>query len=119
MRIGFDSSSWTGLWMLLFPRASFISESRTRIFSSWRWTSLKHTRGRLFISKPRRCSSRSQKVWEFEAFFTRTINPLARNWLRSDWTSQDERKAIHPDNQRRLFEHQVRALPSRQTTDAR
>ena len=67
-------------------------------------------RGRLSISKTRRCSSRSRKAWGFAAFFTRITNPLARNWLRSDWTSQDERKTIHPDHQRRLFEHQVRAV---------
>ena len=28
------SSSWTGLWMLLFPPASFISANRTRTFSA-------------------------------------------------------------------------------------
>src|SRR5277367_4535148 len=103
MRIGFDSLSWPGLWMLLFPPASFVSENRTRIFSSWRWTSPRRPRARLSMSKTPRFLSKLQKVWEFEAFFTRTINPLARNWLHSDWTSQDERKTIHPDNQRRLF----------------
>ena len=60
------------------------SENRTRIFSSWRWTSPRRPPGKLFILKTRRCSSRSLKAWEFEACFTRTINPLARNWLRLD-----------------------------------
>ncbi len=36
------------------------------------------------ISKTPRCSSRSRKVWGFEAFFTRITGPRARNWLRSD-----------------------------------
>src|ERR1017187_7701251 len=84
MRIGFDSSSWPGLWMLSFPPASFVSENPTRIFSSWRWTSPRHPRGRLSISKTPRSSSKSQKVWGFEAFFTRTTNPPAPNWLRLD-----------------------------------
>ena len=35
-------------------------------------------------SKTHRCSSRSRKVWGFEAFFTRITSPRARNWLRSD-----------------------------------
>src|SRR5450756_2826022 len=35
------------------------------------------------ISKTPRCSSRSRKVWGFEAFFTRITEPRARNWLRS------------------------------------
>src|ERR1035438_7018676 len=90
MRIGFDSSSWTGLWMLSFPPASFVSENRTRIFSSWRWTSPRHQRGRLSISKTPRSSSKSQKVWGFEAFFTRTTNPPAPNWLRLDCRTAKE-----------------------------
>src|SRR5450759_4414565 len=31
MRIGFESTNWTGLWMLLFPPASSTSASQTRI----------------------------------------------------------------------------------------
>src|ERR1039457_7255184 len=70
--------------MLLFPPASFVSENRTQIFLSWRWTSPRHPRGRLSISKTPRSSSKSQKVWGFEAFFTRTTNPPVPNWLRLD-----------------------------------
>ena len=38
------------------------------------------------ISKTPRCSSRSRKALEFEAFFTRISDPRAQNWLRSDCT---------------------------------
>ncbi len=93
-RIGYDNLSWTGLWTLLFPPASFVSENRTRIFSSWRWTSPRHPRGRLFISKTPRSSSKSQKVWGFAAFFIQITNPPARNWLRLDcrMTKESSRK---------------------------
>src|SRR5581483_4934033 len=107
MRIGFDNSSWTDLWMLLYPPASFVSENRTRIFSNWRWTLPNDPPGRLSISRTPCCSSRSPRRLGFEAFSIPITNPLARNWLRSDWRSQDERETINPDYQRRLFEHQV------------
>ena len=69
--IGFASSSWTGLWMLLFPPASSTSASPTRTSFGLRWTSPRRRPGRSSISKTPRCSSRSRKVWGFEAFFTR------------------------------------------------
>src|SRR5271157_582782 len=84
MRIGFASSSWTGLWIPLFPPASSTSASPTRTSFGLRWTSPRRQRGRWSISKTPRCSSRSRKVWRFEAFFTRITNPRAQNWLRSD-----------------------------------
>src|SRR5665213_1627893 len=82
MRIELVSSSWAGLRMLLFLPASFVSENRTRIFSSWRWTSPRRPRGRLSISKTPRSSSKSRKVLGFAAFFIQITNPPARNWLR-------------------------------------
>ena len=44
-----------------------------------RWTSPRRQRGRWSISKTPQCSSRSRKVWGFEAFFTRITNPLAQS----------------------------------------
>ena len=55
-----------------------------RTSSAWRWTSPRCRPGRWSISKTPRCSSRSRKVWGFEAFFTRITRRRARNWLRFD-----------------------------------
>src|ERR1017187_88055 len=82
--------------MLLFPPASFVSENRTRIFSRCGGILPRHPRGRLFILKPPRCSSRSQKVSEFEAFFTRATNPLAHGWVRLDLSRHHERLFLCP-----------------------
>src|ERR1017187_7752835 len=84
MRIGFESSSWTGLWILLFPPASSTSASPTRTSFGLPWTSTRCQPGRWSISKTPRCSSRSRKVWGFEAFFSRITGPRSRTWLRSD-----------------------------------
>src|ERR1019366_964100 len=84
MLTGFESTSWTGLWIPSFPPASFTSASPTRTSFGSRWTSPRPQPRRCSISKTRRCSSRSRKVWEFEAFFTRITGPHARNWLRLD-----------------------------------
>src|ERR1039458_900091 len=98
MRIGFASSSWTGLWILLFPPASSTSASPTRTSFGLRWTSPRRQPGRWFISKTPRCSSRSRKVWGFEAFCTRITGPRARNWLRSDcrMTKESSMKPANP-----------------------
>ena len=48
------------------------------------WTSPRRQPSRYCTSKIPRCSSRSRKVWGFEAFFTRITSPRARSWLRSD-----------------------------------
>src|ERR1035441_9029666 len=101
MRIGFASSSWTGLWILLFPPASSTSASPTRTSFGLRWTSPRRQPGRWFISKTPRCSSRSRKVWGFEAFFTRITGPRARNWLRSD-CRMTKKGAMKPGNPRIL-----------------
>src|ERR1039458_1428152 len=90
MRIGFASSSWTGLWILLFPPASSTSASPTRTSFGLPWTSPRRQPGRWSISKTPRCSSRSRKVWGFEAFSTRITGPRARNWLRSDCAMTEE-----------------------------
>src|ERR1035441_7512481 len=42
------------------------------------------------MSKTPRCSCRLRKVWGFEAFFTRTTNPPAPNWLRLDCRTAKE-----------------------------
>src|ERR1035441_3132667 len=84
MRIGFASLSSTGLWILLFPPASFTSASPTRTSFGLRWTSHRRQPGRWSISKIPRCSSKSPKAWGFEAFFTPITGPHAQNWLRSD-----------------------------------
>jgi len=44
------------------------------IFGS-RWISFRCQPAAYCTSKTHRCSSRSRKAWEFEAFFTRTTNP--------------------------------------------
>src|ERR1035438_4949917 len=80
--------------MLLFLPASFVSENRTRIFSNWRWTSPRHPRGRLFISKTLRSSSKSRKVLGFAAFFIQITNPPARNWLRLDCGMMSSMKRV-------------------------
>src|SRR5664280_1310109 len=98
MSIGFESSSWMGLWILLFPPASSTSASPTRTSFGSRWTSPRCQPGRYSTSKTPRCSSRSRKVWGFEAFFTRITGPRARNWLR--WacrmTSETHMKPANP-----------------------
>src|ERR1017187_3303749 len=101
MRIGFESSSWTGLWILLFPPASSTSASPTRTSFGLRWTLPRRQPGRWSISKTPRCSSRSRKVWGFEAFFTRITGPRARNWLRSDCRTTKE-SSMKPANPRIL-----------------
>ena len=45
------------------------------------------------ISKTRRCSSRSRKVWGFEASFTRTTVHARENWLR--WDCRMTNESIH------------------------
>ena len=81
-----DSEIQAGLgsWILLFPPASSTSASPTRTSFGSRWTSPRCQPVRWFISKTPRCSSRSRKVWGFEAFFTRITNPRVPNWLRWD-----------------------------------
>ena len=76
-------------FLLLRPR----SASPTWTCFGWRWTSPRRQPGRSSISKTPRCSSRSRKVWGFEAFFTRITSPHARNWLRSD--CRIDEKNIH------------------------
>jgi hypothetical protein len=49
-----------------------------------RWTSPSRAPSRSSISKTRRCSFRSLRVWGFEVFFTRITSPPARNWPRPD-----------------------------------
>src|ERR1035437_2714406 len=101
MHIGFTSSSWTGLWILLFPPASSTSASPTRTSFGLRWTSPRRQPGRWSISKTPRCSSRSRKDWGFEAFFTRITGPHARNWLRSD-CRMTKKTSMKPANPRIL-----------------
>src|SRR5664280_475936 len=101
MSIGFESSSWTGLWILLFPPASSTSASPTRTSFDWRWTSPRRPPGRSSISKTPRRSSRSRKAWGFEAFFTRITSRRARSWLRSDCRMTKE-SSMKPDNPRIL-----------------
>src|SRR5208337_3506271 len=98
MRIGFGNSSWLGSWILLFPPASSTSANPTRTSFGLRRTSPRRQPGRSSISKTPRCSSRSRKVWGFEAFFTRITGPRARNWLRSDcrMTKESSMKPANP-----------------------
>src|SRR5208282_4378431 len=84
MRIGFASSSWTGLWTLLFPPASSTSASPMRTSFGLRWTSRRRRPATWSISKTPRCSSRSRNAWGFGAFFTQITYQRARSWLRSD-----------------------------------
>src|SRR5659263_684218 len=106
MSIGFESSSWTGLWILLFPPASSTSASPTRTSFGLRWTSPRRRPGRQSISKTPRCSSRSRKGWGFKASFTRITSPRARNWLRSD----SENRSNHRTNTgRRIRRTMIRA----------
>src|SRR5208283_2707769 len=83
MCTGSANSSWRALWMLLFPPASSTSASPMRTSIALRWTSPRRQFGKYSISKTPRCSSRSRKVWGFEASFTRITSPPARNWPRS------------------------------------
>src|SRR5665213_1625292 len=84
MRTGFASPSWTGWWMLLSLPASSISANPTQTSFGLRSTSPRRPLEKWFTSKIPRCSPRSPKAWEFEAFSTQTSNPPAQNWLRSD-----------------------------------
>src|ERR1700690_2660855 len=84
MCIGFENSSWLGSWILLFPPALCMSASPMRTSFGSRWTSPRCQPVRWSISKTPRCSSRSRKVWGFEAFFTRITSPRVPNWLRWD-----------------------------------
>src|ERR1039458_5998603 len=112
MRIGFASLSSLGLWILLFPPDSFTSASPTRTSFGWRWTSPRRQPATYCISKTHRCSSRSRKVWGFEASFTRITSPRAQNWLRSDCANDEgiihgTSQPTHPDDQWGIVEHQV------------
>ena len=75
---------------------------------------------RCCTSKTLRCSSKSRKVWEFEAFFTPITSPLARSWLRSDLRTGDMHETAeftqpdeHSHHQWRFVEYQVRAVSGR------
>jgi len=48
---------------------------------------------RCSTSRTRRCSSRSRKAWEFEAFFTRTTNRPEQNSLHSDSRTTTKRSS--------------------------
>jgi haloacid dehalogenase-like hydrolase len=63
-----------------------------------RWMLPRCLLGGQSISKTRQCSSRSRKVWEFEAFFARTPGPRARNLLRGDcrMIKESSLKAANP-----------------------
>src|ERR1039458_1950717 len=90
MRIGFESSSWMGLWIRSFPPASSTAASPTRTSFGSRWTSPRGQPGRSSMWTTPQCLCRSPKAWGFEAFFTRITGPHARNWLRSDCRAAQE-----------------------------
>jgi hypothetical protein len=97
MRIGFASSSWTGLWIILFPPALSTSSNPTPTSFGLRWTLSRRHPNKWSISKTPRCSSRSQRIWGFEAFFTRITGPPARNWLRSEGEKKEEKEEKKKD----------------------
>ena len=88
--IEFESSSWTGWWILLFPPASSTSASPTETCFGWRWISPRRQPVRSCTSKTPRCSSRSRKAWGFEAFSTRITRLRARNFPHSAWRLSNE-----------------------------
>src|ERR1700690_235001 len=65
----------------LFPPASSISVSPMRTSFGLRWTSPRRQPSRYYTSKTHRCSSRSRKVWGFEASSIRITSAPAQSWL--------------------------------------
>src|ERR1044071_4496788 len=77
MRIGFASSSWTSLWILLFHPALYVRKPDADIFRLA--LAIAQEPARQVDIGTLRCLSRSRKGWKCEAFFTRITGPRSRN----------------------------------------
>ena len=100
------------VWDAFISSCYVTSGNRTRTFSGWRWTSRTPV-SRWSILKTRDVCPNREESWDSRHASHRSpvhMRQVRRVWIESRIKTPENCQSIYPDHQRRLVEHQVRAL---------